>query len=151
MRSFAIATALALAATLAHAAPSSAPLQARQERLAVITFVGAGPNPPTYTLEEPADGSTFTIGMFSLLILPLRKLFERGISADPLTMNNPTDNPLSVSTIEIGAGGYGTGFLNLAGCTFYGADGSVTEVGDSSSTDVGPPQPQVSGTCVSFS
>lgn len=145
MRSFAVATALAFVATLAHAAPSSAPLQARQGGYAALTFVGAGPNPPTYYLDEPADGSTFTIGMYSLYILTIRRLFERALYTDRLT-NTPTDNPLSVSHIDLNAGG-----ANLAGCTLFGADGSVTTVGDASSADVGPPQPQVSGSCVSFS
>ncbi|MDI1490114.1 MAG: hypothetical protein OHK93_001314 [Ramalina farinacea] len=120
MRSFAIATAFALVATLANAAPS-APLEARQStpnRPVDIGFVGAE---GSYELTEPADGSTFII-----------------------------DNPLSVSTIEIGPGGYGAGFVNLAGCVFYGADGSVTRVGDDQNVDVGPPQPQVSGVCYSF-
>ena len=64
MKSFAVATALAFVATLARAAPS-APVKARQGGDALLTFEGAGPNPPSYTLVEPADGSTFTIGIFS--------------------------------------------------------------------------------------
>ena len=45
---------------------------------------------------------------------------------------------LSVSHIYIPAG---------ATCTFYGDHGSVTSGTGSITVDVGPPQPQVSGTC----
>ena len=77
MRSFAIATALALAATLASGAPS-APLEARQSipnRPVDIGFVGAE---GSYDLIEPADGSTFTIGMFSSLNLTGRTIVREG-------------------------------------------------------------------------
>jgi len=67
MKIFAISAALALAATLAIAAPQGgpdwAPVQGRQFR-AQITFSGAGPNPPTYSISAPVDGSAFTIGMY---------------------------------------------------------------------------------------
>lgn len=65
MKTFSVATALALVATLAHAAPSSAPVEARQVPYASLTFQGAGSNPPSYYIGQPADGSIFTIGMFS--------------------------------------------------------------------------------------
>ncbi|KAL6717673.1 hypothetical protein ACLMJK_005588 [Lecanora helva] len=120
MKAFSVAPALALVATLARAAPSP-PIQARQGVTganAALLFEGAGPNPPSYTVdvEATAQGTPFTI-----------------------------DNPLSVSHITLSAGG-----VNLAGCTVFGAEGSEVLVPDASSRDVGPPQPQVSGTCVSF-
>lgn len=77
MRSFAIATAFALVATLANAAPS-APLEARQStpnRPVDIGFVGAE---GSYELTEPADGSTFIIGMFSSLNLTVRRIIREG-------------------------------------------------------------------------
>jgi hypothetical protein len=48
------------------------------------------------------------------------------------------DSDLSFSSIT-SAGG--------AECTFYGIDGSVTEVDGAETVDIGPPQTQVSGTC----
>jgi len=70
MKTFAISAALVIAATLTNAAPQGgpdwAPVQGRQFR-AQITFSGAGPNPPTYTISAPVDGSAFTIGMYSFL------------------------------------------------------------------------------------
>ena len=68
----AVATAFALVATLAHAAPSPAPVEARQVPTAILTFQGAGPNPPSYTIAQPADNSVFTIGMSLKLSLPLK-------------------------------------------------------------------------------
>ena len=56
MKTFALSAAFALVAALANAAPSARQFEVQ------LTFEGAGPNPPTYTLSEPADGSVFTIG-----------------------------------------------------------------------------------------
>ena len=156
----ALATAIALVATLAHAAPSPAPIEARQYPTALLTFQGAGPNPPSYTIAELANNSVFTIGASLNFSLPLEVYSS---PRDPISVfthhlvpifkategnsNHPstTDNPLSVSHIILGPGGY-----KLAGCALYGKDGSVTSLADASSADVGPPQPQVSGVCFNF-
>ena len=62
MKTFTISAIAALMATLTQAAPSaSAPKEARVF-YASLTFSGAGPNPPTYFLSEPADSSEFYIG-----------------------------------------------------------------------------------------
>ena len=58
MKTFALSAAFALVAALANAAPSARQFEVQ------LTFEGAGPNPPTYTLSEPADGSVFTIGTY---------------------------------------------------------------------------------------
>jgi len=50
-----------------------------------------------------------------------------------------TDNPLSVSHITS---------LGGATCGFTGAEGSETTVVGAQTVDVGPPQPQVSGSCI---
>ena len=151
MKSFAIATIIALAATLASAAPSAS-LEARQStpnRPVSIEFVN--PDGAEYSLTETADGSTFFISMFSSSILTIRTLSEsKAFYTDRLIIETTTGNPLPISVIEIGPGGYGAGFVNLAGCVFYGADGSVTRVGDNQNVDVSPPQPQVNGSCSSF-
>ena len=48
--------------------PAVVAIKARQEGFeATLTFQGAGPNPPEYTLTVPCDDSTFTIGMLLLL------------------------------------------------------------------------------------
>ncbi|MCJ1344947.1 hypothetical protein MMC31_003152 [Peltigera leucophlebia] len=49
------------------------------------------------------------------------------------------NNNLSVSSIRCGGGDT---------CTFHGIDGSVTIVVGTTPKDVGPPQTQVSGSCV---
>ena len=61
MKTFTISAALALLAALGQAAP--APSQAKGRQFEVqLTFTGAGPNPPIFTLAEPADGSIFEVG-----------------------------------------------------------------------------------------
>jgi hypothetical protein len=50
-----------------------------------------------------------------------------------------SDNPLSISKISSNT--------NLVECSFTGVDGSFTTVDGAVSSDVGPPQTQVSGTC----
>ena len=57
MKTFAISAVLALAAAVVHAAPA---LESRQSQ-EILTFEGAGPNPPSYTRSVTADGSLFTI------------------------------------------------------------------------------------------
>lgn len=52
-------------------------------------------------------------------------------------------NPLSISKISSNT--------NLVECSFTGVDGSFTTVDGAVWTDVGPPQTQVSGTCVKLS
>ena len=51
------------------------------------------------------------------------------------------DNPLSISHIKSEGG---------ATCTFFGIDGSVTTVVGAQTVDVGPPQTQVSGSCLAL-
>ena len=81
MKTFTISAIAALMATLTQAAPSaSAPKEARVF-YASLTFSGAGPNPPTYFLSEPADSSEFVIGR----------------SSNPLplfALQSPSHNPL---------------------------------------------------------
>lgn len=50
----------------------------------------------------------------------------------------PITNPLSVSSISSPGGGF---------CSFFGADGTETEVIGDETSIVAPPQPQVSGSC----
>lgn len=65
MKIFTISAALLLAALdIASAAPAQP--KARQFGT-VITLEGAGPNPPSYTLSPPFDGSTFAIGTSTAL------------------------------------------------------------------------------------
>lgn len=54
-----------------------------------------------------------------------------------------TDNPLSVSSIEL------TGEEGI--CTFTGVDGANTTIIGQGTVDVGPPQVQVLGRCCAFS
>lgn len=62
MKTFTIPAALLALATLGSASPVASKLQSRQFE-AIVTFFGAGPNPPSYTLSLPADGSSVAIGM----------------------------------------------------------------------------------------
>ncbi|KAH6675157.1 hypothetical protein B0J14DRAFT_589092 [Halenospora varia] len=64
------------------------------------------------------------------------------------TMSVPTDgsvfaitNPLSISHIQS---------LGGATCSFVGSDGSHTVVVGAQTVDVGPPQTQISGSCLAF-
>ncbi|KAJ6002501.1 hypothetical protein N7451_005048 [Penicillium sp. IBT 35674x] len=70
-----------------------------------------------------------------------------GAAGAQFTQSFPTDdtatsisNPLSISKISSNT--------NLVECSFTGVDGSFTTVDGAVSSDVGPPQTQVSGTCV---
>ena len=60
MMRFTFVTALLTLASLAYAAPGSA-VEARQEFEAGITFIGAGPNPPTYFQSFPTDDNSHPI------------------------------------------------------------------------------------------
>lgn len=51
------------------------------------------------------------------------------------------DNELSVSQITS---------LGGASCTFFGSEGSITTVVGAHTVNVGPPQPQVSGSCLAL-
>lgn len=66
MKSFIISLALFRLAILSYAAPGSAHVEVRQQFGSAVTFQGAGPNPPSYTVSVQYDGSTFTIGTYSL-------------------------------------------------------------------------------------
>lgn len=61
MKTFTFGIAILHLASLSYAAPGSAPLEARQGFESNVTFQGAGPNPPSYSLHVPYDGTTFKI------------------------------------------------------------------------------------------
>ena len=61
MKTFTIAAVTALMAAVAQAAPAPSVKEARQS-LFSITFLGAGPNPPSYTIEDAGQGDEFPIG-----------------------------------------------------------------------------------------
>ena len=63
------------------------------------------------------------------------------VDDDEKSLNLITANPLSISYIE-SAGG--------ATCTFFGIDGSQTTVVGAQTVPVGPPQTQVSGSCLAL-
>lgn len=91
-----------------------------------ITFHGAAG--AQFTQSFPEDGTTTSICMFTAR-------YFKGLEV--LTV---TANPLSISQIS--------SYTDLVECTFTGVDGSFTTVDGAVSSDVGPPQTQVSGTCV---
>lgn len=139
------------------AAPS--PLEARQGAGPVVTFSGAGPNPPTYTLTPPFRGENITISKSSISIfsdllpccscrLPGHILEPSRMSLCPreliprLTGPHPA-NPLSVSHISVDQ--------TLGVCSFQGIDGGREFIVGAGSVDVGPPQTQVSLRCCAFS
>ena len=76
MKTFTIGFTLLGLASISYAAPGSARVGARQAAENVITFQGAGPNPPSYTETIPNDGSTFLIGTS----LPSRPVKQRHTS-----------------------------------------------------------------------
>lgn len=59
MKHFTFGSALLTLASLAYAAPGSA-IKAREFE-AGITFIGAGPNPPTYSQSFPTDDNVYPI------------------------------------------------------------------------------------------
>ena len=63
MKAFPTATTLLLASipSLTSAAPTQ--IEERQQPGVIITFSGAGPSPPSYTLSPPFDGRNITISM----------------------------------------------------------------------------------------
>ena len=147
MKSSTISLAFLHLASLCYGAPGSAYVKARQEGFeATITFQGAGPNPPEYTLTVPCDESTFTTSKL-LSSVPLTKpnVF-RNVSSQDLrndirkVLIPILDNPLSVSHIIAND-------TRTCLCTFNGIDGSITTMLGDGEVDVGPPQTQVSGNC----
>ena len=58
-----------------------------------------------------------------------------------ILMTSPAANPLSISKIQLAGG---------ATCTFHGIDGSSTTVVGAQIVDVGPPQTQISGSCLAL-
>ena len=71
MKSSTIGFTLLHLASLCYSAPGTSYVNARQAISDTVTFQGAGPNPPSYTLNFPCDGSNVTISMspFSYLTL----------------------------------------------------------------------------------
>ena len=65
MKTSTIGLALLHLASLGYSAPNS--VKARQESSTTVTFEGAGPNPPSYNITFPNDGSTVTISTSLLL------------------------------------------------------------------------------------
>ena len=49
---------------------SAIPAQLYGRQSPTITLEGAGPNPPSYTLSPPIDGTNVTISKFSALVVP---------------------------------------------------------------------------------
>lgn len=47
---------------------SAIPAQLYARQSPVVTLEGAGPNPPSYSLTPPFDGTNFTIGTSSALL-----------------------------------------------------------------------------------
>lgn len=52
---------------------SAIPAQLYARQTPVVEFIGAGPNPPSYSLTPPFDGTNFTIGgssaLFTVIVL----------------------------------------------------------------------------------
>lgn len=164
MTRFSMLLALFHLTTINLAAPNPSRSSARQFE-AAITFIGAGPDPPSYFQLFPTDASLQTISKFPNLSMPLfspplpiskqthnsskkelsfttcihHELHIYVHTNPKLTRPNPlTDNTLSVSQINSVGG---------AICSFFGADGSDTFLAGEETVDVGPPQVQVSGVC----
>ena len=156
MKSFAIGLTLLELASISYAAPGSTRVRARQAAEDVITFQGAGPNPPSYTETIPNDCSLFEIST-SQLSQSIKYLHTSAYSLANIHFQSPctirgefvmtdlrTDNALSISHIISASTNPGT-------CTFFGVDGSVTTVSPGAEVNVGPPQTQLSGRCCSSS
>lgn len=135
MQFFAISAAIALLATLGSAAPAK--IEARNSCWVSVTFEGATPE-AQFTQSVPTNVE-FSISTF--FYVPL--LAPLIVSAHETFLTGLIDNPLSISHIQVGSpyGGCSTD------CTFYGIDGSVTQIYGAGFSDVGPPQTQVSGYC----
>ena len=67
MKSFTISFALLGFITASHAAPHSAHAEPRQFE-AGITFIGAGPDPPSYFQAFPTDDTLHTISKLLILL-----------------------------------------------------------------------------------
>lgn len=124
MKIFTTAAFFAFVATLTAAAPAP---QGSNGFEALITFQGAAG--AQFTLSVPTDGTTFSIGKFSLP------------SQSVNCSSEAVDNALSISHI-VSEGG--------ATCGFHGIDGSETTVVGAQTVDVGPPQTQVWGSCLAL-
>lgn len=111
--------------------PFSSVQKARQFFEAGITFIGAGPDPPTYFQLFPTDENLHTISKLPVF----RQTYDYLMNS---RLTSLTDSNLSVSQIS-SAGG--------AICSFFGIDGSDTFVHGEETVDVGPPQVQISGVC----
>lgn len=123
MKIFAIVA--ALLASVAYAAPAL--VEARNPASVEVDFIGAAG--AEFTQDFPADGSIQKISNYCLFEARPRIIVS---NIWPLIANK-----LSISKIKVPLRGF-TG-------TFYGHDGSVTVVVGPGSSDVGPPQTQVSG------
>ena len=132
-----VATAFAILAAVAQAAPTVAPRQFAAQ----VTFKGAASETDPgaqFTQAFPRDGTIVPIGSLPILSSAFRSRLV-GVSKPLLTLN--IVNPLSVSKIQS---------LGGAICTFYGKDGSVTTTVGAQTVDVGPPQTQNFGFCRAF-
>ncbi|KAL6716791.1 hypothetical protein ACLMJK_004703 [Lecanora helva] len=61
MKTFTVAALATLMAAVTQAAPAASTPKEARVFYASLTFTGAGPNPPSYSLSEPADSSEFLI------------------------------------------------------------------------------------------
>lgn len=143
MKIFTIA-ATALLAAVAYAAPAL--VEARNPVSVEVEFIGAAG--PHFVQYFPADDSLQEICMFLFFFLfflfplsstTLLNMILKFFFADKIFVEKKKNkaNVLSISKIHVIPSGY-TG-------VFYGIDGSVTTVVGPGTTDVGPPQTQVSG------
>lgn len=144
MKAFIISSFLCLLATKLHATPTS---NARQFQ-AQLTFEGAPPAAAFYTLSVPTDGSLFTICTQRALSPNFSPCPNINVLSHLLVSricmyltSTITADPLSVSHISSEGG---------ASCTLFGIDGSTTTVVCANTVDVGPPQTQVSGSCLAL-
>ncbi len=110
-----------------------------QTKYAHFTLEGADGNGnyPNYTLSVPEDNTQNAISKF---LSPLKCCYRGILMAEIIRVTNHflfTDNNMVVYTIIPEEDGYN--------CDFFGAEGSATTVGPTS--DVDPPQPQISVNC----
>ena len=138
-----ITAAITLFAALAHASPT--PLAARQFQ-AQLTFYGAAD--AKFFLSVPTDGSVFTISKYCAKscarLLPSIiscVVAARRSCLGIVVLMQTAANPLSISYINSEGG---------ASCSFTGIDGSHTTVVGAQTVVVGPPQTQISGSCLAL-
>ena len=154
MKSLTLPIVLGLLAIMCHAAPSSVQPKPRQVTTLVLTFYGAGENPPSYEVDVPLESeenfqsfniseslSSITHAAGCYLSSSKFSIHAYHVSLGIIILTSVAANPLSVSSISLGGPGF---------CVITGVDGSETTVQGGDEVDVGPPQVQVSGVCSTF-